>query len=188
VEIEELVSRAQHGDPEAFGQLYDVLVDRVYRYVRSRVSNLADAEDLTQRVFMKAIEALPRYEPRGLPFAAWIFRIARNVVIDAGRMTRDHAPLDDAMTLLSNDPGPAELALAGDDRATITRALAGLTSDQRDVISYRFFGDLSVAEIAAVLGKSQGAVRVLQFRGLAALRRRLAIPRDAEAGSGEEAP
>jgi RNA polymerase sigma-70 factor (ECF subfamily) len=174
VEIEELVARAQRGDAEAFGQLYDVLVDRVYSYVRSRVSNLSDAEDLTQRVFMKAIEALPRYEQRGLPFAAWLFRIARNAVIDAGRVSRDHAPLDDAMTMMSTDPGPAELALAADERTTVVRAMASLTSDQRDVITYRFFAELSVSEVAAALGRSQGSVRVLQFRALTALRRRLA--------------
>jgi RNA polymerase sigma-70 factor (ECF subfamily) len=123
---------------------------------------------------MQVIEALPRYEQRGLPFNAWVFRIARNAVIDAARRTRDTDPLETALTVEERARGPAELAEAADERLALVDAIASLTPEQRDVIAQRFFADLSVAEVAAVLGKRPGTVRVVQFRALAALRRRLA--------------
>ena len=91
--IERLVDEARAGDAWAFGQLFDHFHLPVYRYVASRVRHPSDAEDLTQLVFVKALEALPRYEPRGIPFGGWLFRLARNAVIDHVRTSHEHADL-----------------------------------------------------------------------------------------------
>ena len=92
--IERLVDAAKAGDPEAFGTLFDHFHEPVYRYIAARVGRPSDAEDLAQLVFVKALEALPRYEARGVPFGGWLFRLARNVVIDHVRTRREHATLD----------------------------------------------------------------------------------------------
>src|SRR3974390_1073231 len=92
--VDELVERAKHGEEDAFIAIYDAFADRLYRYVVFRVRNHADAEDLVQRIFMKMVEALPRYQQRGVPFGAWVFSLARNAVIDHGRTRRDHMSLE----------------------------------------------------------------------------------------------
>jgi RNA polymerase sigma-70 factor (ECF subfamily) len=132
-----------------------------------------DAEDLVQRVFLKMIEALPRYQERGRPFAAWLFRLARNAVIDHGRTRHPAEPLAHAVGAAPG-PGPEEVALTALEIAAIETAMDALTQQQRDVIAYRFFAGLSPAEIGALLGKREGTVRALQFRALVALRRELA--------------
>jgi RNA polymerase sigma factor (sigma-70 family) len=104
--IERLVEAARTGDPEAFGALFDHYHAPVYRYVVSRVGRPSDAEDLAQLVFVKALEALPRYEARGVPFGGWLFRLARNVVIDHVRTRREHAPLDLIVERSSGRDGP----------------------------------------------------------------------------------
>jgi RNA polymerase sigma-70 factor (ECF subfamily) len=170
-EIDILVARAQHGDTASFVKLYDVYGERVYRYVRSRLQSVDDAEDVTQGIFLRMIEALPKYEARGRPFAAWVFRIAQNAIIDFRRARQDE-PLgihEDSIGGL----GPVELAEMTEDRGAIAVAMRGLTKPQRDVITYRFFLGLSHAEVAAIMGKREVAVRLLQFRALATLRRAL---------------
>src|SRR5918993_4153294 len=104
--IERLVGAAQQGDPEAFGALFDHFYGPVYRYVAARVGRPSDAEDLAQLVFVKALEALPRYEERGVPFGGWLFRLARNVVIDHVRTRRDHADLAVVALRAGRDAGP----------------------------------------------------------------------------------
>jgi RNA polymerase sigma-70 factor (ECF subfamily) len=178
---DELVRAARAGDASAFDALVGLLGASVYRFVRARVPD-ADAEDLTQRVFVRVIEGLPGYQDRGLPFSAWVFRIARNVVVDAGRARRDHLSLDAAAAVSSPLPGPAELVESAADRGQLTRALARLPSDQRDVITYRYFADLSTRDIATAIGKHEGTVRVLQFRALRNLRRLLAPYEDLRLG------
>lgn len=176
MEVDTLVSRAKAGDAEAFGALYDLYAERVYRFLLVRVPQPADGEDLLQQVFLKVIESLPRYEQRGLPFGAWLFRIARNTVIDFGRTRRVAGPLDDEVGRMADSEQPGhhlERQAALDD---IRSALGTLSSEQRDVIVYRFFAELTHAEIGAVLGKREGTVRVIQHRALAVLRRRMIDP------------
>ena len=108
--LERLVAAAQAGDPEAFGRLFDHYHELVYRYIVSRVGRPSDAEDLTQLVFVKALEALPRYEQRGVPFGGWLFRLARNVVIDFVRTRREHTDLDVVVEQPVSAPGPDDLA------------------------------------------------------------------------------
>jgi len=185
-EIEQLVERARSGDRAAFAALYDVFAPRIYRYFRFRVSAADVAEDLTQKVFLKMVEHLPKYESRGLPFAAWVFRVARNAWIDADRSNRPAVDLDELIGHASDALGPDELAATSHEHEALRRAVAGLPSDQRDVIAYRFFADLTPGETAAQMRRTEGSVRVLQHRALAALRLRIGF-RDGAAITTEEA-
>lgn len=171
-DIDRLVDRARAGDAAAFGGIYDLFAEPVYRFLRFRLGNAHDAEDLLHVVFVKMIEALPRYQPRGLPFRAWVYRIARNAVIDDGRVRRTHEPLDTVdPTFASRDR--TDPAASVPERLAIEAALEVLTPEQRDVIAYRFFVGLTPAEIAAIMGRREGSIRALQFRALGALRRGL---------------
>lgn len=176
MEADRLVSRAKAGDAEAFGALYDAYAERVYRFLLIRVGQPADAEDLLQQVFLRVIESLPRYEQRGLPFGAWLFRIARNAAIDFGRARRITGRLDPADAWAVDPLEPAELVERAAELAALRTALDALSSEQRDVIVYRFFAGLSHAEIGALVGKREGNVRVIQHRALDALRRRIGDP------------
>jgi RNA polymerase sigma-70 factor (ECF subfamily) len=180
--IERLVNQAKHGDAWAFGRLFDHYHLPVYRFIASRVRRPTDAEDLTQLVFVKALEALPRYESRGVPFGGWLFRLARNAVIDFVRTSHEHADLAESVDRAGSDPGPDELAVTRQEIDAVGAALATLTDDQRDAIALRFFAGLSAREAAEVMGKQEGTIRGLQFRAIAALRRELGIaePDDAD--------
>ena len=171
--IDELVAGAADGDGDAFAALYDEFAPRLYRYVAFRVREPSDAEDLVQRVFVKLIEALPRYEQRGVPFSAWLFRLAHNAAIDFARTGRDHAPLEAVADRPGDAPDPADVATSSADAAVVDAAIRTLTADQQQVIACRFFAGLSTAETARVLGRGEVAVRALQFRALGALRRYL---------------
>lgn len=173
VDIDALVARAARGDAEAFRGIYEHLAPRLHRFVLVRVRDRADCDDLVQRIFLKMIEALPRYEARGVPFAAWAFRLARNTVIDFERTRRDHAPLDEVLERPSEAAGPAELAELESERTAVRAALSTLTQDQQDVVTYRFFAGLTPGEIAALMGRREGSIRALQFRAIEALRARL---------------
>jgi RNA polymerase sigma-70 factor (ECF subfamily) len=173
--IERLVADAQAGDTWAFGMIFDHFHEPIYRYIASRVHRPADAEDLTQHVFVKALEALPRYEARGIPFGGWLFRLARNAVIDHVRTRHDHAELDTVVGFTHGDAGPEEIAAVRQELDAIGEALTTLTEEQREAITLRFFGGLSAREAAEAMGKQEGTVRGLQFRAIASLRRELGI-------------
>jgi RNA polymerase sigma-70 factor (ECF subfamily) len=172
-QIESLVERARHGDSGAVGALYDAFAPRVYRYFRFRVSSDAAAEDLMQRVFLKMIEQLPRYESRGIPFAAWLFRVARNTWIDEGRASHATVSLGDLAGEPSAAGDPEALTEVSLEGAQVRAAVAALPPDQREVIACRFFAGLTPRETARLMGRSEGSVRVLQHRALAGLRRLL---------------
>ena len=184
VAIERLVAEAQAGDEWAFGMIFDHYHEAVYRYIASRVHRPSDAEDLTQLVFVKALEALPRYEARGVPFGGWLFRLARNAVIDHVRTHRDHVDLESASQRPGGDAGPDEVVAVRQALDEVAAALDALTDEQREAIALRFFAGLSAREAAAVMGKQEGTVRGLQFRAIAAMRRSLGIE-DPETAVGE---
>jgi RNA polymerase sigma-70 factor, ECF subfamily len=185
--LERLVLEAQGGDAWAFGRIFDAFNEPIYRFIASRVTRPSDAEDLTQLVFVKALEALPRYEVRGIPFGGWLFRLARNTIIDHARTRHEHADLEAAAEQAADTAGPDEMALLRQDLDAVAAALAGLTSDQREAIELRFFAGLSAREAAEVMGKQEGTVRGLQFRAIAALRRSLGMDLDLGDGSGNPA-
>ena len=173
--IERLVDDARSGNAVAFGQLFDHFHLPIYRYIVSRVHSPADTEDLTQLVFVKALEALPRYESRGIPFGGWLFRLARNAVVDYTRTRHEHADLDAVIDHGAGGPGPEDVALIRQQMDAIGAALAALTDDQREAIELRFFAGLSAREAAGVMGRQAGTIRGLQFRAIAALRRHLGM-------------
>jgi RNA polymerase sigma-70 factor (ECF subfamily) len=173
--LERLVEEARSGDSWAFGRLFDHFHEPVYRYIASRIQRPTDAEDLTQLVFVKALEALPRYEARGIPFGGWLFRLARNAVIDFVRTRHEHSELDTIVGQSGSDVGPDEIAVTREDIDAVAAALATLTDEQREAIALRFFAGLSAREAAEAMGKQEGTVRGLQFRAIAALRRQLGI-------------
>ena len=179
--VEELVAAAKAGDAEAFGRLFDHFHEPVHRYVAARVRRPSDAEDLAQLVFVKALEALPRYEQRGVPFGGWLFRLARNVVIDHIRTHREHVELDALTERPDQQAGPEAQVLARHEMDAVAAALAELTEEQRDAIALRFFAGLSAREAAEAMGKQEGTVRGIQFRAIAALRRRLGLEGGVEA-------
>src|SRR5689334_8543601 len=108
--LDRLVAEAQAGNAEAFGAIFDAYAGPIYRFIASRVNRPSDAEDLTQLVFVKALEALPRYEARGIPFGGWLFRLARNAIIDQIRTRKDHLSLVVPATRESEDASPEAMA------------------------------------------------------------------------------
>jgi RNA polymerase sigma-70 factor (ECF subfamily) len=179
--LDRLVTEAKRGDREAFGRIFDAYAGPIHRFIASRVNSPSDAEDLTQLVFVKALEALPRYEARGIPFGGWLFRLARNAIIDQLRTRRNHLSLVVAVTRETEDAGPEARAALRDDLDRVARALTELTDDQREVIELRFFAGLSVLEAAVAMGRQEGTIRGLQFRAIASLRRSLGIEMPARA-------
>jgi RNA polymerase sigma-70 factor (ECF subfamily) len=173
--LERLVEEARSGDAEAFAAIFDRYHEPVYRFIASRIHRPADAEDLTQLVFVKALEALPRYESRGVPFGGWLFRLARNTVIDHVRTHRETSDLEQVLDRVDQDRGPDEWAMTRQELESVRVALASLTDEQREAIALRYFAGLSAKEAATAMGKQEGTVRGLQFRAIAALRRHLGI-------------
>lgn len=166
----ELIEKAVSGDPNAFASLYDAYVEEVYRFILHRVGNQQTAEDLTSQVFLKAWDNLGRYKMRGSPFGAWLFKIARNIVIDHYRTQKETLPLE-AEALSKPDPG-ANVAKEVEQRLQsewLREVLLRLTEDQREVLTLKFVNGLKTAEVAKVMGKRQGAIRALQMRALQAL-------------------
>ena len=169
-DLRRLVTRAKAGDEDAVGALYRQHVDRIYAYLAANVGNPHDAEDLTTQTFMRMLVSLPRYRPGSTPFAAWLFRIARNLAIDhfraaARARSRVQAP-------------PVRAASAEDevlsvlDREVMRGELATLPLGQREVLTLKFVCGLTNAEVAAVLRKTEGAVKALERRALRTLQRR----------------
>ncbi len=183
---QELVQRACEGDTQAFGELYELWVDWIYRYIYYRVSNDLIAEDLTSKVFLKAWEHLPRFEQGDSPFIAWLHRIAHNTVVDHYRQYRPTTDLDEAW----NEPSHEELPEAQYERRvqadTLRTALLQLRRSQRDVVTMKLLDGLSTDEIAQRLRKSPGAVRAIQWRALQALAK--ILPAQQDISEGPEQP
>lgn len=159
------IAEAAKSDPQAFGELYERYYARVYRYTYHRLGNVAEAEDVTGAVFIKALEALPSYQTRRGSFAPWLFRITRNAVIDQYRRRRRQVTLQD----VDHEPGeddPMRDVLGKERREELHALVASLTAEQRDVVLMRYAADLTIAEIAEVVEKNEAAVRMLLHRGL----------------------
>jgi len=159
-----LVDAAQR-DPAKFDALYELHFERVYAYVASRTRDRATAEDLTSEVFHKALANLASYEWRGVPFLAWLLRIAANAIVDHAKRTQREVPVQDDPP----EPTKAELRVV-EDRARLFRLVSELPKAQRQVVQHRFVGEWSIREIAERLGKTEGAIKQLQLRALERLR------------------
>jgi RNA polymerase sigma-70 factor, ECF subfamily len=170
-EERQLVQRAQSGDSEAFGILYDCLVDRIYRYVYFRVTDQSTAEDLTSTIFLKAWEKLGRYKMGATPFRAWLFTIAHNVVIDHYRTHKTTVALDQVGSLTSDEAQPQEQVQHRFEARALRQGLLKLTGLQQQVLTLKFLEGMQTEEIARQMGKPAGAIRALQMRGLQALTR-----------------
>lgn len=174
-EEELLIRHAQRGDLAAVSELYNLHVDRIYQYVRYRIGDDQTAEDITAEVFLRAIESLGTYSDRGAPFIAWLYRIAHARVIDYWRTSnrRQTAPLEDP--LLQESLVDTDEAIETDflQHRLLWSALRRLTDDQQNVIILKFVQGLSNAEIAQLIGKTEGAVKALQRRALESLSRLL---------------
>ncbi len=170
---ESLVQRAQRGDQDAIARLYEGYFDRIYRYIALRVGSREDAEDITEQVFLRVLESIGSFKWRGIPFAAWLFRIAHNQVIDHLRKTAkgEGLPLDESKASAAME---AELLVEQKlDIEQLLVAVKHLTEAQQEVISLRFAAGLSIAETARAMGRSEGAIKALQHSALVALRKRL---------------
>jgi RNA polymerase sigma-70 factor (ECF subfamily) len=163
-----LVEQAKSGDAEAFGQLYDACIDRVYRFIFFRVSDEPTAEDLTSQVFLKAWQNLGRYQPKG-PFLAWLYAIARNTVIDHYRTHKQTVSLDEAAPIAANDDKLDDLIELKFEVNSLQESLQYLTEEQQEVITLKFIAEYDTDQIARKMGKSEGAIRALQMRALQAL-------------------
>jgi len=166
----ELVRKAANGDSHAFGRLYDMHVTRVYRHIYYRVGNRADTEDLTQKVFLKAWQAIGRFKRTASPFLAWLFTISNNLVIDYYRSQKSNVPLEREPLYESADSGPEEAAETNLVKQELHKAILRLSPDQQKVVMLRFVEGFSSRETASTLGKSEVAVRGILFRALKQLR------------------
>jgi RNA polymerase sigma-70 factor, ECF subfamily len=175
--VMEIVTRAQGGDPEAFGELYDRYVDVVYRYVYYRVSSAPLAEDLTSETFLRALRRLSSYTWQGRDFGAWLVTIARNLIADhfkSGRYRLEVATSDLVEAGADrSEAGPEAEVLSGITNSVLLTAVKRLGSEQQECISLRFLQGMSVAETAAIMGKNDGAIKALQYRAVKALARLL---------------
>src|SRR3970282_2105391 len=170
----ELIARAAQGDREAFGALYERYVFRVFRHVYYLTSDPHTAADLTAQTFLHALEAIPRYEVRGVPFLAWLLRIAYNLTLNHRKVRKNGtAPLPEPLEVQGTIYSPEASCEAKADGERVWEGVRRLRADQRQVIVMRFIDGLSYPDIARVLGKSIRAVRVIQYRAMCALRRRL---------------
>jgi RNA polymerase sigma-70 factor, ECF subfamily len=170
---ERLLVEAAQRDPSRFADLYERHFEPVYAFVVRRVRDRDAAEELTAEVFHRALAHLPTFEPRGAPFGAWLFSIARNALIDRAKLaTREVVDSDSLPDLGGGPDADAELARV-DALARLFRYVDELPVDQRTVIVDRFVDERSIRETAARLGRSEGAVKQLQLRALETLRKRM---------------
>ena len=168
---ENLVRRAKERDREAFAQLYEEYFDKIFRYVALKIGDRMEAEDITQQVFLNAIRAISSFKLKGIPFSAWLFRIAHNQVVDYLRKkTRRPVSSIDKVSL-SADDDPTQTLERKLDVERLNSATRKLTPAQQEVISLRFAGEMSIAEVAKVMGKSEGAIKALQHSAIVALRK-----------------
>lgn len=156
--------------------LYERYVAQVYRYLYYRTGDVQDAEDLTARTFYRALQALPRYQDRGLPFIAWLYRIAHNAVTNwlRDRSRRPTVALEAVATAAAPEKGPHAAAEESEEQERLLAVVRSLPLDRQELLALKFVGGMSNAEIGAVLGRSEGAVKSLYHRTLLALRERLA--------------
>lgn len=163
----------QREKEDRLASLYDEYFDRIVRYIYTRLGDRNEAENLAGDVFLNALESLKSYRERGIPMHAWLFRIAHNVLVDHLRKRRRITTVPIDSVLIGTNEDPAAVAERNIEMERVNEAMQKLTSEQREVVRLRFFGDLNSREVGAILRKSDGAVREMQRAAIEKLRRLL---------------
>jgi RNA polymerase sigma-70 factor (ECF subfamily) len=168
---------ASKGDREAFGILYERYVDRIYNYIYYRTGNINDAEDLTERVFIRALKHIGNYRNRGLPFSAWLYRIAHNLVANWHRdnSRRKEIPLDDGVFSASGENHPEHELLQVEERERLLYVIRRLPPERQHLLILKFVEHLSNAEIGQIMGRTEGAIKSLYHRILLSVREEFVI-------------
>lgn len=162
-------------NPRLFGALYDLYVERIYTYIYHRVGSVHDAEDLTSRTFFRALSHLPTYEDKGIPFSAWLYRIAHNLIANwhRDRSRKPVVSLDELILRNVSEPHPEAAAETGDNARFLAEAIQELDGSRRELLVLKFSEGLSNAEIGSIMGRSEGAIKSLYHRTLLQLRKEL---------------
>jgi len=166
-----IVQKAMSGHSDSFGQLYDKYQPQIYRFIFLKVSQKEEAEDLTHQVFLSAWKNISRYEERNFPFSSWLYRIARNKVIDHYRTHKEHKPLEEIIQLASTEALPDEVMDQNLNLDAVKFALKSATPEQQDVLIMRFVEDMPIKDVALSLDKTPGAVKLIQFRAINKLKK-----------------
>jgi RNA polymerase sigma-70 factor (ECF subfamily) len=173
-EMRGLVARAQEGDREALEELYLLHFDRIYSYLHMSVGNRHDAEDLTTQTFLKMLESIGKFRWQSAPFSAWLFRIAHNLAMDHFRASRRWQPEEDVPEPPGSEQASAEEdALESIGRQSMFELIEGLSPEQQQVLTLKFVFNFPNADVATILGKTEGAVKSLQHRALVSLQKQI---------------
>ena len=169
---EEVLIRASQGDRDSFGLLYERYIDRIFNYVYYRTGNTHDAEDLTARVFQRAMNHIHNYKDRGVPFSAWLYRIAHNLIANwhRDRSRRQEIPLNELPVLPSREDRPETTLVRSQEQDSLLRLIRQLPPERQTLLILKFVENMSNAEIGQIMGRSEGAVKSLYHRTLLALR------------------
>jgi len=180
-EEQQILARASQGDREAFGMLYERYVDRIFNYIYYRTGNVDDAEDLTARVFQRAMNHIVNYVDRGVPFSAWLYRIAHNLVANwhRDRSRRQEIPIAET-PIVAKDPHPEVSLVQNQEQEALLNLIRGLPAERQTLLILKFVEHLSNAEIGEIMGRSEGAVKSLYHRTLTSLRDQVKIISDFE--------
>jgi RNA polymerase sigma-70 factor (ECF subfamily) len=165
------IKKAKDGEVEAFGLLYEHYMPKIYRFVLLKVSHREEAEDLTHQTFLKAWESIEQYDFQGYPFSSWLYRIARNTVIDHYRKSRPQSSLEETnIDLIADNPPLGEGLDKKKNLESILKVIQKLKDTEKEVVIMRFIEDLTIREVAKIIGKSEGATKVIQHRAIKNLR------------------
>ncbi|HEX9923711.1 MAG TPA: sigma-70 family RNA polymerase sigma factor [Anaerolineae bacterium] len=175
IDEDQLIQQAKT-DPDAFGQLYELHVEKIYNYIYYRIGNREDAEDLTARVFYRALNHIPHYKNKGVPFAAWLYRIAHNLVANWYRdqKRRPTVALDSLNLQGNNRENPHHVAELTNEHEILLAAIQKLPSLRQELLTLKYVERMSNAEIGKIMGRSEGAIKSLYHRTLVALKELLA--------------
>jgi RNA polymerase sigma-70 factor (ECF subfamily) len=175
IDEDQLIQQAKT-DPDAFGQLYELHVEKIYNYIYYRIGNREDAEDLTARVFYRALNHIPHYKNKGVPFAAWLYRIAHNLVANWYRDQKRRPTVAlDSLNLQGNSrENPHRVAELTNEHEILLAAIQKLPPQRQELLTFKYVERMSNAEIGKMMGRSEGAIKSLYHRTLVALKELLA--------------
>ncbi|MGI8848257.1 MAG: RNA polymerase sigma factor [Candidatus Dormibacteria bacterium] len=171
---DQLIERAK-ADADAFGELYDHYFGQIYRFVYSRIRDQDAAEDVTSEVFFKALRAIGRYKPSGHPFSAWLYQISVNAIADHYRAQKPQSNIDDAIAVADPSRAVIDRVVESEEAARVWAAIDTLPDQQRTAMTLKLGEDLKLAQIGEIMGKSEGAIKLLIHRGMIGIRQRLGI-------------